>query len=60
VGLRNLLHGLESRYAVVNNFFCNVSINFLSKWPTVFHVFQLMLGKLKSPRNNLYPDLLHM
>ena len=35
-------------------------MNLLSVEPVVFHVFQLMLGKLKSPRNNLYPALLHI
>ena len=34
-------------------------MNLLSVEPVVFHVFQLMLGKLKS-RNNLYPALLHI
>jgi len=44
----------------VKFFFRNISINLLSVEPVVFHVFQLMLGKLKSPRNNLYPALLHI
>jgi len=40
--------------------FCNVLINLLCEEPAVFPVFQLMLGNLKSPRNNLYPALLHI